>query len=235
MQIFRFDLKGHGCRSPGRSLFVPNNCHVAGRLEESAAIAHLLRQRMQFKSSLIRIFPSNCETFTDRTYAKLSLWTMLTQSNYSSSQLSSDPPAWGVIPVLFRPTHLKETAHSDVWPVQSRWNPIAIVIIKIYSTFAAKHASASSRIYALAHSSHRGGRGGPITCKQWLFCFCHRLKCQLWRWIWPQSEEQTKYAQVRLCVNRAAESLRSLSALQATWCHVNEQVGRASGGRAFSL
>lgn len=80
-----------------------------------------------------------------------------------------------------------------------------------------------------------GEAGGPITCKQWLFCFCHRLKCQLWRWIWPQSEEQTKYAQVRLCVNRAAESLRSLSALQATWCHVNEQVGRASGGRAFSL
>lgn len=115
---------------------------------------------MLFKPSLIRIFPSNCETFTDRTYAKLSLWTMLTQSNYSSSQLSSDPPAWGVILVLFRPTHLKETAHSDVWPVQSRWNPFAIVIIKIYSTFAAKHASAPSRIYALAHCSHRGGRGG---------------------------------------------------------------------------
>lgn len=28
---------------------------------------------------------------SDRTYAKLSLWTMLTQSNYSSPQLSSDP------------------------------------------------------------------------------------------------------------------------------------------------
>lgn len=79
----------------------------------------------------------------------------------------------------------------------------------------------------------QGGRGA-ITCKQWLFCFCHRLKCQLWRWIWPQSEEQTKYAQVRFCVNRAAESLRSMSALQATRCHVNEQVERGSGGLAFS-
>lgn len=55
------------------------------------------------------------------------------------------------------------------------------------------------------------------------------------RWIWPQSEEQTKYAQVRFCLNRAAESLRSLSALQATRCHVKEQVGRGSGGLAFSL
>lgn len=80
----------------------------------------------------------------------------------------------------------------------------------------------------------QGGQGA-ITCKQWLFCFCHRLKCQLWRWIWPQSEEQTKYAQVRFCVNRAAESLRSMSALRATRCHVNEQVGRGSGGLAFSL
>lgn len=103
--------------------------------------------------------------------------------------------------------------------------------------FAAVQAIASRRTYALAHLHIvlTGGAGGAITCKQWLFCFCHGLKCQLWRWIWPQSEEQTKYAQVRFCVNRAAESLRSMSALQATRCHVNEQVERGSGGLAFSL
>lgn len=70
---------------------------------------------------------------SDRTYAKLSLWTMLTQSNYSSPQLSSDPQAWGVILVLFRPTHLKETAHSDMWPLQSRWNPLLSLLLR-YTT-----------------------------------------------------------------------------------------------------
>lgn len=39
---------------------------------------------------------------------------------------------------------------------------IAIVIIKIYSTFAAKHASASRRVYALALFSHTGGAGGQL-------------------------------------------------------------------------
>lgn len=71
-----------------------------------------------------RLFPPNSETLTDCTYAKLSLRTMLTQSNYSSPQLSSDPQAWGVILVLFRPTHLNETAHSAMWPLHSKWSPL---------------------------------------------------------------------------------------------------------------
>lgn len=38
---------------------------------------------------------------------------------------------------------------------------IATVIIKIYSTFAAKHARASRRVYALALFSH-GGQGAQL-------------------------------------------------------------------------
>lgn len=53
------------------------------------------------------------------------------------------------------PTHLKETAHSDVWPLQSRWNPLLSLLLR-YTARLLLYMHAPRRIYALAHCSHRG-------------------------------------------------------------------------------